>query len=70
MLSVHFAFAALRNAAFEVAWVPGYAFRSSRLLTTVNWSRTGASGPRLGESCASFPSPGGVHSAMFEPIGM
>ena len=70
MLSVHFALAALRNEAFDVACVPGYAFRSSRLLTTVSWSCTGASGPRLGESCASSPSPGGVHMAMFDPIGM
>jgi hypothetical protein len=36
VLSVHFAFAALKNDAFDVACVPGYAFFSSMLLMTVS----------------------------------
>jgi hypothetical protein len=36
VLSVHFALAALRNAAFDVACVPGYAFLSSMFEMTVS----------------------------------
>jgi hypothetical protein len=50
VLSVHFALAALRNDAFEVACGPGYAFFSSRLLITVSWSATGASDWSVGSA--------------------
>ncbi len=55
MLSVHFAFAALRNDAFDVACVPGYAFFSSRLLMIVSWFATGASDCSVGDSSVMTP---------------
>ena len=70
MLSVHFAFAALRKDAFEVAWVPGYAFFSSRFVTTLIRSLRAASGLRLGDNSPRAPvPPGGVQRLMSEPIG-
>ena len=57
--------AALRNPAFDVSWVPGYAFSSLRLLTTVKRSFTGASERKLATTSNNmFKQP----STALEPI--
>ena len=70
MLSVRFAFAALRNEEFEVACVPGYALRSSRFEITAIFSFTGASGLSDGDNSSSVSAPGGVQRVTSHPIGI
>jgi hypothetical protein len=64
------AFAALRNAAFEVACVPGYAFRSSRLEITAMFFFTGASELSVGGSSSSESFAGGFQRVMSQPMGI
>ena len=70
MLSVRFAFAALKNDAFDVACVPGYAFRSSKLLMIATFFFIAASGSSVGDSSSSVSPPGGVHRVTSQPIGI
>ena len=52
-----------------MACVPGCAFFSSMLLSTVTCFITGASGLSVGDSAVSAPPRGGVQLVMCEPIG-
>jgi hypothetical protein len=56
---------------FAVAWLPDeYAFFNSRLLSTLTCFRNGIRGDSVGDSSVSAPSCFGIHSAMFDPMGI
>jgi hypothetical protein len=70
VLSVRLAVAALKNAAFEVACVPGYAFRSSIFEITAIFFFTGSSGLSEGDNPSSVSPPGGIQRVTSHPMGI